>query len=136
MAKQIQSMADALSIFMEQHPDIPECNPGTEIQQNTDNGNAQIRLDIIFERKGRAGKQATIVCGFPESYPLEKLQEIASTWWRNIVPRRSAQKTVRQPDSARIQGTNNIAHANNTQGICRVGQDIHPYLYIHKAVAW
>ena len=78
MAKQIQSMADALSIFMEQHPDIPECNPGTEIQQNTDNGNAQIRLDIIFERKGRAGKQATIVCGFPESYPLEKLQEIAS----------------------------------------------------------
>ena len=78
MAKQIQSMADALSIFMEQHPDIPECNPGTEIQQNPDNGNAQIRLDIIFERKGRAGKQATIVCGFPESYPLEKLQEIAS----------------------------------------------------------
>ena len=47
MAKQIQSMADALSMFMEQHPDIPEYNPGTEIQQDTDNGNAQIRLDIM-----------------------------------------------------------------------------------------
>ncbi len=34
------------------------------------------RLDIVFERKGRGGKQATIICGF--TCGEEELKEIAS----------------------------------------------------------
>lgn len=36
------------------------------------------RLDIVLERKGRAGKSATIVCGFPESMPDEDIASLAS----------------------------------------------------------
>lgn len=78
MAKQMQSLADALSMFMEQNPDLPQGNDIDNTVPETDNDNSKIRLDIIFERKGRAGKQATIVSGFPDTYPPEKIQQTAS----------------------------------------------------------
>ena len=40
-------------------PDGAQANEGDAVQQQGDT-----RLDIVFERKGRAGKQATIVTGF------------------------------------------------------------------------
>lgn len=41
-----------------------------------DTGTRHPRLDIVLERKGRAGKQATIICGF--TCDDEELKNIAS----------------------------------------------------------
>jgi len=59
--------------------DIPEQEPerGDALQQQ---GSA--RLDIILERKGRAGKQATIVTGF--TCDDEALKQVASTLKRTL----------------------------------------------------
>jgi len=67
---------------------VPEENtvPETE-QQQPDKGDAlqqqgSNRLDIIFERKGRAGKQATIVTGF--TCDEEALKQVASQLKRTL----------------------------------------------------
>ena len=39
---------------------------------------ARTRLDIFFEKKGRGGKKATIVSGFPEGMSHEEIAELAS----------------------------------------------------------
>ena len=56
-------------------------------EQNADKGDAlaqqgKTRLDIILERKGRAGKQATIVTGF--TVDDEALKQVASTLKRSL----------------------------------------------------
>ncbi|MDE5744201.1 MAG: translation initiation factor [Paramuribaculum sp.] len=42
---------------------LPEGDIASDIVEEQPNV-ASPRLDIVFEKKGRAGKQATIVCGF------------------------------------------------------------------------
>lgn len=46
-------------------------------QANAAMPNEKARLDIIFERKGRAGKQATIITGFTMSD--EQIESLAAT---------------------------------------------------------
>lgn len=65
-----------LQAFLNSNPDIPE---GEEpvLQQESARTSAQSgRLDIILERKGRAGKSATIVSGF--TLTDEEVSELAS----------------------------------------------------------
>lgn len=52
----------SLQAFLNSNPDLPE---GNEIIENEETSlPEQPRLDIILEKKGRAGKMATIVSGF------------------------------------------------------------------------
>lgn len=55
--------------------DLPEGDNIPETQEKGQNTTSP-RLDIIFEKKGRAGKQATIVCGF--ECDEATLKEVAS----------------------------------------------------------
>ncbi|MDE6050033.1 MAG: translation initiation factor [Paramuribaculum sp.] len=63
--EQLGSLRDSLPDG-EDIPDIVEEQPKT----------VSPRLDIVFEKKGRAGKQATIVCGF--NCDDDTLKDIAS----------------------------------------------------------
>ena len=63
--EQLGSLRDSLPDG-EDMPDIVEEQPKT----------VSPRLDIVFEKKGRAGKQATIVCGF--NCDDDTLKDIAS----------------------------------------------------------
>lgn len=52
----------ALQAFLDNNPDLPE---GKESNLSVDDKpKSCARLDIILEKKGRAGKQATIISGF------------------------------------------------------------------------
>ena len=51
----------SLQAFLNSNPDLPE---GDEIEEEAASEPKQPRLDIILEKKGRAGKMATIVTGF------------------------------------------------------------------------
>ncbi len=53
---------DALKSLADTLPDAPQTEKETIIQENE--GIKQPRLDIILEKKGRAGKTATIITGF------------------------------------------------------------------------
>ena len=67
---------------------VPEDNtPGGEEPQSEDRGDAvqqqgKTRLDIVLEKKGRGGKQATIVTGF--TCDDESLKEVASRLKRSL----------------------------------------------------
>lgn len=45
---------------------------------STKNEEKGARLDIFFEKKGRGGKKATIVAGFPDTMSDEAIEELAS----------------------------------------------------------
>jgi hypothetical protein len=65
---------EQLKAFRDANPDLPE---GPEIiQEETPTQPTQPRLDISIERKGRAGKTATLITGWICSQ--EQLLEIAS----------------------------------------------------------
>ncbi|MCM1020684.1 MAG: translation initiation factor [Muribaculum sp.] len=83
MAKPVMSLADALSMFKEQNPDLPD---GTAAKEPAEPNTARVkgRLKIFFERKGRGGKQVTIICGFDDSTPDAELQELASKLKRKL----------------------------------------------------
>lgn len=49
-----------------------------ETVQTEQKSNSATRLDIILEKKGRAGKQATIICGFPADMPQEDIAALAA----------------------------------------------------------
>ena len=55
--------------------DLPEGDNAPEPQEEAPKTPSP-RLDIVFEKKGRAGKQATIICGF--ECDEDTLKEIAS----------------------------------------------------------
>lgn len=67
---------------------VPEDNtPGEEPIEPADRGDAveqqgKTRLDIVLEKKGRGGKQATIVTGF--TCDDEALKQVASTIKRSL----------------------------------------------------
>ncbi|MBR5898201.1 MAG: translation initiation factor [Muribaculaceae bacterium] len=62
-AKPNNDWQSSLQAFLDSNPDLPqgEETPAPEPQNET---KKHPRLDIIFEKKGRAGKTATIVSGF------------------------------------------------------------------------
>ena len=66
---------------------VPDENQPEEPQQPEDRGDAveqqgKTRLDIVLEKKGRGGKQATIVTGF--TCDDESLKEVASKLKRSL----------------------------------------------------
>lgn len=59
------SWLDRLNTLRQSMPDADESTPDNDICENADTTASETaRLDIILERKGRAGKCATIICGF------------------------------------------------------------------------
>lgn len=75
MSKQPISWQDALQSFLDANPTLPD---GQELpQQQTPEPKAG-RVDIIYEKKGRAGKPATIISGFEADYPEDKITNLAS----------------------------------------------------------
>lgn len=60
---------------------VPDENAAPEVTEQQDNGDTRqqqgsTRLDIVLERKGRGGKQATIITGF--TCDDEALKQLAS----------------------------------------------------------
>lgn len=55
---------------------LPEGDTTAAENETAETGTTHPRLDIILERKGRAGKQATIICGF--TCDDDEVKEIAS----------------------------------------------------------
>lgn len=42
------------------------------------------RLDIVYERKGRAGKPATIIAGFSEDFPDDEIERLAASMKKSM----------------------------------------------------
>ncbi len=66
---------------------VPDGSPVTDNEQEQEKGDAlqqqgKNRLDILLERKGRGGKQATIVTGF--TCDDEALKQVASKLKRTL----------------------------------------------------
>lgn len=79
-------MQSALQAFLANNPDLPEGDEVQEMPEETPRRN--FRMDVILEKKGRAGKQATIVTGFQGSD--EELLELASAIKRRLATGGSA----------------------------------------------
>ncbi len=77
----------AMEAFLKSNPDIPEGDIAEEESPCRDAHN-DFRMDVVLEKKGRAGKQATIICGFQGSD--EDLLELASTLKRRLATGGSA----------------------------------------------
>lgn len=69
-------MQAALRAFLDANPDLPE-GEITETHDDTKVSSPAFRLDIILEKKGRGGKQATIISGWQDSD--EALLDLAAT---------------------------------------------------------
>lgn len=55
----------SLQAFLDSNPELPQGEEQvTTIQESKPSQPSQPRLDIVLEKKGRAGKMATIVVGF------------------------------------------------------------------------
>lgn len=76
----------AMEAFLKNNPDIPEGEIAEEESPRPASGD--FRMDVVLEKKGRAGKQATIICGFQGSD--EDLLELASTLKRRLATGGSA----------------------------------------------
>lgn len=65
------SMEDALKAFLAANPDLPDSNQEENItstqNEDIDKDKKSMRLDVVLEKKHRAGKQATIITGFEGS---------------------------------------------------------------------
>lgn len=76
----------AMEAFLKNNPDLPE---GETVEENPAEGvKTDFRMDVVLEKKGRAGKQATIICGFQGSD--DDLLELASTLKRRLATGGSA----------------------------------------------
>jgi len=77
----------AMEAFLKNNPDLPE---GEEVnEQSVDSkGRRDFRMDVVLEKKGRAGKQATIICGFQGSD--DDLLDLASILKRKLATGGSA----------------------------------------------
>lgn len=70
------TMADwqsSLQAFLDNNPDLPQ---GEEAAAPAEKPAAKPRLEIIYERKGRAGKPATIIAGFGDT-PDDVIESVA-----------------------------------------------------------
>lgn len=77
----------ALSAFLQANPDLPE-GEITEAPDDSADKKRDFRLDIILEKKGRGGKQATIISGWEDSD--EALLELAATLKKRLATGGSA----------------------------------------------
>lgn len=68
--------ADALSALRDS---LPQASEQPTAQEPESNRQKKPRLDISFEKKGRAGKQATIISGFPDDFPNDEIAALAAT---------------------------------------------------------
>lgn len=66
----------ALQQFKDDNPDLPE---GTEhLEADTKpSPSKKEKLNIVYERKGRAGKSVTIICGFADTTPDTEIELLA-----------------------------------------------------------
>ncbi len=55
---------DALKTFLDNNPDLPTGDDLPQPAEASSSRPSPVRLDIVLERKGRAGKTATIITGF------------------------------------------------------------------------
>lgn len=60
--------------FLDKNPELPE---GPEAMPEQQHPAEHPQLDIILDRKGRAGKSATIICGFTEATPDSEISALA-----------------------------------------------------------
>lgn len=77
-----QDLQSVLQAFLRQNPDLPESNPSEASDVSASVVKPAMRLDIVLERKGRAGKTATIISGFDGTDT--DLQQLASTVKRTL----------------------------------------------------
>ncbi len=77
----------ALSAFLDANPDLPEGDTVAE-EAAADAPARDFRLDIVLEKKGRGGKQATIICGFGGTD--SELLQLAATLKRRLATGGSA----------------------------------------------
>ncbi|MBD5266786.1 MAG: translation initiation factor [Bacteroides sp.] len=76
----------AMEAFLKNNPDLPE---GETVEEKpAERVKTDFRMDVVLEKKGRAGKQATIICGFQGSD--DDLLELASTLKRRLATGGSA----------------------------------------------
>ena len=76
----------AMEAFLKNNPDLPE---GETVEEKpAERVKTDFRMDVVPEKKGRAGKQATIICGFQGSD--DDLLELASTLKRRLATGGSA----------------------------------------------
>ncbi|WP_295729415.1 translation initiation factor [uncultured Muribaculum sp.] len=80
-----EDFRDALRALLPDGGDssLPEENVATmatddAVPSDSDRCKSRPRLDIFFEKKGRGGKKATIVAGFPDDMSDEEISALAS----------------------------------------------------------
>ncbi len=79
-------LQSAMDAFLKNNPDLPEGEVVNELP--VDKSDRDFRMDVVLEKKGRAGKQATIICGFQGSD--EDLLDLASMLKRKLATGGSA----------------------------------------------
>lgn len=72
---------DQLQKFRDANPDLPP-GPENEVADVQNAVRQTARLDIIMERKGRAGKTATLITGW--ELPDDELLEVAARLKKNL----------------------------------------------------
>lgn len=65
----------SLQGFLNNNPDLPQ---GEEPAPKPEKPAKKPKLHIAIERKGRGGKTATIIYGFPDSMPEAEIAELAA----------------------------------------------------------
>ena len=68
---------DSLKDFINQNPDLP-AGDDLPSAQPAEPERKLPKLQVVLERKGRAGKTATIVCGFPATFSDEEIASLAA----------------------------------------------------------
>lgn len=66
----------ALQQFKDANPDLP-AGAETEVRPAAPAATKKEKLQIVFERKGRAGKPATIICGFADTTSDADIESLA-----------------------------------------------------------
>lgn len=72
------SWQDSLQAFLISNPDLPEGSNADNAENQPERKTKAARLDIIYERKGRAGKPATIITGFDATTNDEEIEALAA----------------------------------------------------------
>lgn len=67
----------SLQQFLNSNPDLPE-GEETVAEAAPKKPAKKPKLQIVMERKGRAGKTATIVAGFPADMPDDEISSLAA----------------------------------------------------------
>lgn len=76
-------LMSAMEAFKASNPDLPEGEAVVDESETKSADKKSFRLDIILEKKGRAGKQATIIAGF-EGVSDDDIQSVASDIKRRL----------------------------------------------------